>query len=93
MHTLLQIRKTVKVKPKRKCLKKFDIIIHFDKNNTINKIHHMKMFLYRLYIRTPAATNRWDPFPTISADDKPRQNAAPTQKKNSIFIHGTLLNT
>lgn len=44
---------------------------------------------------TPAPVSHPDcaPSETINAEVSPRNSAAATQKKNSTFIHGTLLNT
>lgn len=59
-----------------------------------NKIYHNKIInFFFVYIRTPPEIRERPPCPIISADVRPRKNAAPIQKKNSIFIHGTLLNT
>lgn len=43
--------------------------------------------------RTAAAVNKPTPRAATSDDVSMRKSVAPAQKKNSIFIHGILLNT
>lgn len=85
-HTLLQNRKTEKVE----MIKTISKTCRLKRQNETNS-SHKNVFIS--LIRTPAASNKGGPCATTMADDKPRKSAAPTQKKNSIFIHGTLFKT
>lgn len=51
------------------------------------------VFTHVMRVLTAAAVNNPTFLAAMSDEDSMRKNAAPKQKKNSIFVHGILWNT